>query len=253
MAHHPAIRILSLVLAAAGLASPGGAAAAPPSQQDVDIYASLCRIGAQTTVAAGAELGLGAIARRILSGEAKLSASKLQDEFPGIKDEKNRLHALQAFQDCMYRYVERFHTNGATSSAGRATAVVAPDISTERRREIVYLANELDAFKRKMEKSLAALPATFYDKRDSTEKRPRDDARLVGLADFSRYKAFQAAGGGLDFSNATNNDLAILCNTYGDEINAYKAFARQYLPLGLPPYAATDEVRRICAAAARGR
>ena len=114
--------------------------AAPPTSQDVDVYSSLCKIGSQTTVAVSGELG--AISRRILAGEGRLSASKLQDEFPGIRDEKNRLLALQSFQDCMYRYVEKFHTaSGGTEST--VQIVMSPGVAAERRREIVYLANEL--------------------------------------------------------------------------------------------------------------
>ena len=100
---------------------------------------------------------------------------------------------------------------------------------------------------------ITGIPASIYDKRDSRDKKPREDSRLIGLADFSRYKAFQSASGGLDFSNATNSDIVILCNTYGSEIAEYKAFGRQYQPLNLPPYGSSDEVRRICTAAARGR
>lgn len=229
-------------------------AAAPPNAQDVDVYSSLCKIGSQSTVVVSGELG--AISRRILAGEAKLSASKLQDEFPGIRDEKNRLLALQSFQDCMYRYVGKFHFSvgsGAPSVPETATAVLNPGVSSERRREIVYLANELDTFKAKMSAAIESIPATMYDKRDSLEKKPKDDLRLVGLADFSRYKAFASASGGLDFSNATNNDLAILCNTYSDEIGQYRSFIKQYAALRLPGYASTNEVRRICKSAARGR
>jgi hypothetical protein len=144
---------------------------------------------------------------------------------------------------------------GSQTTVVVSTAVVAvnPGVSTERRREIVYLANELESFKQKMEKAIASVPGTFYDKRDSTDKKPREDSRLVGLADFSRYKAFQSASGGLDFSNATHNDIVILCNTYASEIAEYKAFGRQYQPLGLPPYGSSDEVRRICVSAAKGR
>lgn len=70
--------------------------ATPPNEQDVDTYSSLCKIGSQSTLESGAGLKLNLrefIARRILAGEGKLSASKLQDEFPGIRDEKNRLLA----------------------------------------------------------------------------------------------------------------------------------------------------------------
>lgn len=258
MAFAVSVRHLAVITAAAGLLLCSRPFAATPTAQDVDVYSSLCKIGSETTFGVAGELGaiLGAIARRILAGEAKLSASKLQDEFPGIRDEKNRLLALQSFQDCMYRYVERFHAAAGSAQPARssgASVIVGPNVSAERRREIVFLANELESFKQKMSKGLAAVPATFYDKRDSTEKRPREDQRLIGLADFSRYKAFQAASGGLDFSNATNNDIVILCDTYGDEVAAYHAFNRQYHPLGLPAYSSTNEVRRICGAAARGR
>ena len=70
----------------AAASAPAVALAAPPTSQDVDVYSSLCKIGSQTTVVVSGELG--AISRRILAGEGKLSASKLQDEFPGIRDEK---------------------------------------------------------------------------------------------------------------------------------------------------------------------
>jgi hypothetical protein len=265
--------------------------AAPPTEKDVDTYSQLCKIGSQSTLGVSLTADLAVIARRILAGEAKLSGSKIQDEFPGIRDEKNRLLALQSFQDCMYRYVERFHPAVAAvapppvqvptpvvppkpsapappSSGGPRppsppqqapvqvktdASPVGPTVAPERRREIVFLANELDTFKQKMGRAIAAVPQTFYDKRDSTEKMPRGDHRLVGLADFTRYKAFQSATGGLDFSNATNNDIALLCSTYTSEILDYYHFSRQYQTLALPRYDATGEARRICHAAGRGR
>lgn len=235
---------------AAAIVFPLTTYAVPPTVPDVDVYSALCKIGSQTTVVVAGEIG--AISRRILAGEAKLSASKLQDEFPGIRDEKNRLLALQSFQDCIYRYIDRFHP-AVDSPQVRPNVNVSPNIPAERRREIVYLANELDSFKGKMARAIAAVPTSIYDKRDSTERKPKDDPRLMGLSDYSRYRAFEASSGGLDFSGATNNDLTILCNTYGDEIEAYKAFIRQYKQFALPPYAPTGEVRRICRAAEIGR
>ena len=231
----------------------GNAIGAPPTPRDVDVYASLCKIGSQTSVAISGELGV--ISRRLMAGDAKLSASKLQDEFPGTRDEKIRLAAILSVQDCMYRYVERFHlaANSSSTGSGPSASIIDPGVPVERRREIVFLANELESFKLKMSKAISMIPTTFYDKRDSTERKPKDDPRLIGLADFSRYKAFQSASGGLDFSNATNNDLALLCSTYTDEINAYKAILRQYPPLGLPAYAPTGEAARICTSAIRGR
>ena len=226
------------------------ALSAPPSSHDVDVYSSLCKIGSQTTVVVSGELG--AISRRILAGEGKLSASKLQDEFPGIRDEKKRLLALQSFQDCMYRYVDKFHmTSSGTNSS--VNVAMSPGVPTERRREIVYLANELEAFKTRMASVVSSLPASFYDRRDSKDKKPREDSRLIGLSDFSRYKAFQSASGGLDFSNATNGDIVILCTTYSSEMAEYNAFSKQYKPLSLPPYGSSAEVKRICTSAARGR
>jgi hypothetical protein len=231
--------------------------AAPPAVQDVEVYLSLCRVGSQTTFTgvAGLDLDLNRLlTKRLLGGEAKLSGSKLTDEFPKISDEKNLMSAIRSFQDCVYRYVERFHAAAAPgASSSPNSAIVGPNVSPERRREIVYLANELDSFKQKMIRTTTSLPATFYDKRSSTERRPKDDPRLIGLADYSRYRAFESATGGLDFSNATNSDLVLLCSTYFEELNDYNAFARQYQPLQLPAYAAVAEVRRMCAAASRGR
>jgi len=241
---------ISIITAASLMCAPLPAISSPPSVSDVDIYSSLCKIGSQTTVAVSAELGL--IGRRILAGEGALSASSLKDEFPGIRDENNRLLALQSYQDCMYRYVRIWNAPSSSPSTVESS-VVGPTVSPERRREIVYLANELETFKRKMEQTISALPQTMYDKRDSTDKRPKDDARLVGLGDYSRYKAFQSASGGLDFTSASNSDLTLLCTTFEAEVRAYGAFRSQYRPLGLPDYDPTKEFRRICTAAKRGR
>lgn len=226
--------------------------AAPPTQNDVDVYSSLCKIGSQSTVAIVGEGEIGAIGRRILGGEAKLSASKLQDEFPGVIDEKNRLLALQSYQDCMYRYIERFHPT-EVNLASTQGFIIGPNTSSERRREIVYLANEIENFKSKMSNVIASLPTDFYDKRDSKDKKPRNDPRLIGLDNYSHYKAFQSASGGLDFTNLTNNDLVLLCNTYIGEIDNYRNFKSQYDPLNLIGYGASDEARRICSAVERGR
>lgn len=232
------------------------AQATAPTAQDVDVYTSLCRIGSEATGTLTAEIG--AVSRRILAGQLKLAASDLQDSFPGIKNEQNRLLALQSFQDCMYRYVDRFHlaasaakSDGATTAA--SSVVLDPAVPPERRREIVYLASELESFKGKMAAVARSLPETYYDKRDSSQKRPRDDARMFGLADYRRYKPFEASGGGLNFAEATNNDLALLCSAYGDEVQQYQSFAMAYYPLSLPQYNVTGETLRLCEAARRGR
>lgn len=231
------------------------ARAAAPSAQDVDVYTSLCRIGSQVTGTLTAEIG--AVSRRILAGQAKLAASGLQDSFPGINNEQNRLLALQSFQDCMYRYVDRFHpAAGAPKPEGGSAStpvLLDPAIPPERRREIVYLASELASFKGKMAAVTRSLPETYYDTRDSRQKRPRDDARLFGLVDYQRYRPFEASGGGLSFAEATNNDLALLCSAYGDEVQQYQSFAMDYYPLKLPQYNMTGETRRVCDAARRGR
>jgi hypothetical protein len=76
--------------------------AEPPTQEDVNVYAALCKTGSLSKYDVSAEAGL--ISRRVLSGAAKLSAASLKDEFPGIKEEKNRLILIQGLQDCVYRY-----------------------------------------------------------------------------------------------------------------------------------------------------
>lgn len=54
----------------------------------------------------------------------------------------------------MYRYVDKFHLGVVPAAASsRASPIVGPGIPNERRREMVYLANELDSFKQKMAKA----------------------------------------------------------------------------------------------------
>jgi hypothetical protein len=235
------------------------ATATPPSQDDVNIYSSLCKIGTSNTYALGGEVSgvLGLIARRLLSGEAKLEAGAISNQMPDIKDEKNRLLALQSYQDCMYRYVDRFHASVQPKDSQQTLShpsAVAPTVSLERRREIIFLANELEDFKNRMKKVTASLPETYYDKTTSTQKRPRDDTRILTLDNYSRYKAFQSPTGIPDFSNVSNSDIAILCDTFHSEVKSYYDFSRDYgRAFGLQPYGLAKEVSRICTAARRGR
>ena len=247
-AQNISMQIIAVLLVVA----PKLALAVPPTQKDVDIYSSLCKIGSQATVAMAGEGEIGSIGRRILGGEAKLSASKLQDEFPGIANENNRLIALQSYQDCMYRYIERFHSPESNSVLTKEI-IIGPTVSSERRREIIYLANELENFKQKMSKIIQSLPPDFYDKRDSTDKKPKEDPRLIGLDDYSRYKAFHSGSGGLDFTNLKNNDVVLLCTTYMNEIASYRSFKEHYRPLNLIEYRTPDEVDRICSSVRAGR
>lgn len=220
--------------------------AAPPTQDDVNIYSGLCRTGSLGKYELSGEMGI--IGRRLIGGQAKLSAEAIKDEFPGINDEKNRLFAIQAFQDCIYRYVERFHPRIESNQPSQS--VVTPSLPSERRREIVFLANQLEDFKNQMERMKASLPETYYDKNTSIEKKPKDDPHIFNLENYSRYKAFQTPDGILDFSNVSNSDIAILCDTYQSEVRSYYSFWSNYSrPFVLSQYRIPGEVSRICSAA----
>jgi hypothetical protein len=226
------------------------ARAAPPTQDDVTIYSGLCRTGSLDKQELSGEMGI--IGRRLLAGQAKLSAEAIKDEFPGIKDEKNRLIAIQSFQDCTYRYVERFHPRIESNQPSQS--VVTPSLPSERRREIVFLANQLEDFKNQMDRMKASLPETYYDKRTSIEKKPKDDPNIFDLENYNRYKAFQTPDGILDFSNVSNSDIAILCGTYQSEVQSYNGFRNNYSrAFVLSQYRIPGEVSRICRAAERGR
>lgn len=196
---------------------------------------------------------MGLIGRRILAGEGEVSASHLQDEFPGIKLEENRLLALAAFQECMYRYVKRFHPSEG-ETAQETKSLVAPTVLPDRRREIVFLANQLEDFKVKMASIKEDLPEAYYDKKTATEIRPTGDMRLIDLENYKRYKAFQSSSGLLDFTNISNNDLALLCDTFDLEAQEYRSFYNSFRSdLRISPYKIPREVQRICKAAKRGR
>ena len=225
--------------------------AAPPTREDIDVYTSLCRIGSAWNFDAGGELGL--IGKRILAGQGEVAVSELRDEFPGISLEENRLVALTAFQECMYRYVERFHP-GQSAEFQQRQSVVGPESLPDRRREIVFVANQLEDFKKKMARVKASLPESHYLKRTATTVTPLEDMRLIGLENYGRYKAFQSPGGLLDFTRISNNDLALICDTFEREVSDYSAFVRDLgREFRLSPYVMSSELRRICKAAERGR
>lgn len=231
----------------------------PPTSENVDTYAGLCKIGNSDRYELEAKVSapLALIARRILAGEAKLSAGAITDNFPNIKDENNRLIALQSYQDCMYRYVERFHITSEKNEDGKraiSTSPISPSVPTERRREIVFLANQLEDFKEKMKKVIETIPNEYYDTRMSIKKKPREDQRIVGIDNYKRYRAFQTATGTLDFSGMTNNDISLLCDTFQAEAKGYFSFQREYSRVfNIQQYRISKEVSRICAAANRGR
>lgn len=228
-----------------------GAPAAPPTEYDVNTYSSLCKIGSAWNFEAGGELGL--IGRRILSGAGEVSVSELRDEFPGIKLEENRLLALAAYQECMYRYVKRFHA-GEGEAVQETASPVAPTVLPDRRREVVFLANQLEDFKVKMASMKDDLPEAYYDKKTAREVTPTEDMRLIDLENYNRYKAFQSPSGLLDFTNISNNDLALLCDTFDLEVKEYASFYRSFRrDLRISPYNIPKEVQRICIAAKRGR
>ncbi len=253
--YHISIRIHVFAIVFLCLASTSHAA--PPTSENVDTYSGLCKIGeaVRYELEGKAFAPLALIARRILGGEVKLSTEAINSQFPKIKDEKNRLIALQSYQECMYRYIERFHTpNQSKVENTSSSSPVAPTIPAERRREIVYLANQLDDFKEKMKKVIVVLPEKYYDTRTSTEKKPRDDLRITNIDNYERYKTFQAATGILDFSGMTNNDISILCDTYKIEADGYYYFQREYgRAFNLQSYKIPKEVTRICKASKRGR
>lgn len=229
--------------------------AAPPSQDEVNVYSSLCKIGKLKDYELNLEMGL--IGRRLIAGGGKFSNKDLQQEFPGIKDEKNRLLALEAYQDCMYQYVTRFHpavSSEASASKVPSDTVFSPTVPIERKREIIFLANELENFKNQMENMKSALPDNYYDKRDSKEKYPKKDQRIIDLDNYKRYKAFQTPSGVPNFSNMSNNDIVLFCDAYSNEVNSYYYFQREFgKVLGLQPYKQSPEVKRICKASKRGR
>lgn len=225
--------------------------AEPPTQEDVNIYAALCKTGSLSKYDVSAEAGL--ISRRLLSGAAKLSEASLKDEFPGIKEEKNRIILIQGFQDCVYRYVERFHPQSEPkANAAGPPSQLAASIPPERRREIVFLANQIEDFKKIMEKTKDGVPERYYDANDSTEKFPKKDTNILDLENYNRYKAFQTPSGIPDFSNVTKSDVAIICNTFSTEVQSYYNFRNGwYRVITLPEYQLSDEVQRICNAARR--
>jgi hypothetical protein len=225
--------------------------AEPPTQEDVNVYAALCKTGSLSKYDVSAEAGL--ISRRVLSGAAKLSAASLKDEFPGIKEEKNRLILIQGLQDCVYRYVERFHPQIAPKATPASPPPqLAPSIPPERRREIVFLANQIEDFKKIMEKTKEEVPERYYDARDTTEKFPKKDTNLLDLENYNRCKAFQTPSGIPDFSNVTKNDVAIICNTFSTEVKSYYKFRNSWSRvIALPGYQISNEVQRICNAARR--
>lgn len=234
------------------------ATAAPPTQDDINVYASACKVGdaIRQEIAGGAGIELSLFARRVIGGEGKLSTEAIKDQFPGIKDEKNRLLVFQGYQDCLYRYVERFHSGAQTNEGKTApsTSVIAPGMPPERRREILFLANQLEDFKGKMGKIVAGLPENYYDKKRATETKPKQDPHIQNLDNYNSYKAFQSPSGILDLSNVTNNDVALLCNTFSSELHSYSEFRLQYgKAFSLPRFVMSDEAFRICQAAARGR
>lgn len=226
------------------------ALAEAPNQEDVSLYAALCKTGSLSKIDVSAEAGL--ISRRLLSGEAKLSTESLQDEFPGIKSEKNRIILIQGFQDCVYKYVERFHPQTEPKVSNAPPSQLAPSIPPERRREIVFFANQIEDFKKIMEKTKENIPERYYDSNDSTEKFPKKDTNLLDLETYNRYKAFQSPSGIPDFSNLTKNDVAIICNTFYTEVQNYINFKYNWRQVvSLPEYGVSAEVERICKAANR--
>lgn len=230
---------------------------APPSQEQVDVYSSLCKIGSISKLSTEAELAakLGFIGRRLMSGEGKFTKEEIEKEFPDIKNEKNRLLALQSYQDCMFRYVEAFHINNKENKNDKgSTLTFSPNVSMERKREIIFLANELENFKNTMGITIASLPEKTYDKRSSKDKYPKTDVRILDIDNYSRYKAFQTLEGIPNFSNLSNNDIALMCDTYKNEIKSYNKFWRDYRGiLDLQTYTISKEASRICKSAKRGR
>lgn len=222
----------------------------PPTQEDVNTYTALCKTGSLSKYDVNAEASL--ISRRLLSGSAKLSGEALKDEFPGIKDEKNRMSLIQGLQDCMYRYVERFHPRIEPKEKPTTPLQLAPSVAPEQRREILFLVNQLEDFKGKMEKTKERIPERYYDPNDSTEKFPRKDPRLLELETYNRYKAFQSPSGIPDFSNVVKRDIAIICDTFFTEVRDYNSFRNDWRNIfDLNQYSTQEEVNRICNAAKR--
>lgn len=231
------------------------AVAAPPSQEESDIYSSLCNTGSVTEYALSGTAKapiMDLIIRRTLKGEIRLSASELKDKFPKISDEDNLLHAMELYQDCVHRYVEHFHSGSPDTLP--STSVIAPSVPLERRREIVYFANQLDDFKLKMRNMMTDIPETYYDKKSSRETKLRNDGRIFNIDNYNRYKAFLSPSGILDFSNLTNNDIALICDILKNETKDYHSFYSNYRSaFGLQPYSIPREALRICLAANKGR
>lgn len=253
----PQVSRCSVILLFASLCS--NANAVPPTQDDINVYASACKVGDsfRREIAGDAGIELSLFARRVIGGKGKLSEEEIKDQFPGIKDEKNRMLVIQGYQDCLYRYVESFHL-GTQSNDGKKTtpsaSAIAPTVPPERRREILFLANQLEDFKAKMGKIMAGLPENYYDQKRATEKSPKHDPRIQNLDNYDSYKAFHSPSGILDLSNVTNNDVALLCNTFSSEINAYADFRLEYgKAFSLPRFMMSDEAFRICQAARRTR
>lgn len=226
--------------------------AIPPSSKDVDVYSSLCRTGFLNKFTIDGEVGL--ISRRLTKGEAKLSSEAILDEFPGIKNERNKLEAIQSFQDCVYRYVQHFHPTKNAKTAESTQSVISPSVPLERRREIIYLANQIEEFKNKMEVMKSQIPERYYDKRNSKEVKPLRDSRILNLENYSNYKAFQSADGIPDFSQLSNNDIVILCDTFNSEVTDYIKFYRDYRKVfKIEKYKISNEISRLCNSAQQGR
>jgi len=224
----------------------------PPSEADINIYARACSIGAANSYSGEAEFGiaLGTLKRMIL-GKGKISSKfSLEDfkqEFPGLKEEKSRLQALALFQDCLFRYIEKFHSGADTEP----TAVFSPVIPDERRRELLFLVDRLDDWKQTMKFAISILPPMYYDKDLGTNINLHTDRRIAEIATYEPYEMFREASGEFDFSSLRNNDIAILCQIWQREITSYINFYQQYkskFPT-LPDYwwwPSMHEEKRIC-------
>ena len=205
------------------------ASAKPPSEEDISIYARACSIGAANTYSDETEfrVALGVLKRKAL-GEGKVSSKSsiadLKREFPGLKEEKSRLQALVLYQDCLFRYIEKFHSGTDTEP----TAAFSPEVPDERRRELLFLVDRLSDWKQTMKSAVSILPTKYYDKRSGTNINLRADRRVAEIDTYQPYEMFREASGEFDFSNLTNNDLAILCQIWQREISNYFYFHRQY-------------------------
>lgn len=235
------------------------ASAKPPSEEDISIYARACSIGAANTYSDETEfrVALGVLKRKALGEGEVLSKSSIEDlkqEFPGLKGEKSRLQALTLYQDCLFRYIEKFHSGTDTEP----TATFSPEIPDERRRELLFLVDRLDEWKQTMKLAVSILPKKYYDKKSGTSINLRADRRVAEIDTYQPYEMFREASGEFDFSNLTNNDLAILCQIWQREITNYYKFHQQYktkFPT-LPDYwwwPYLEEEKRICNSATAAR